>query len=270
VDKFMSFLRRPLRLLADAGIDIFGLWQFIKEIPRYIRQRRAFRNAWQEAGRPLEWGPERPCVRDWSAPAGTITGAYFIQDLLVAQRIHAAKPLRHLDVGSRIDGFVAHVASFRQIEVIDCRPLRSPFPAICTIQHDLLDPLPQEFLACTDSLSCLHALEHIGLGRYGDQLDPRGHERSLSQLAALLKPQGILYLSLPLGRSRIEFNAHRVFSFDDMRALIAITQPQLRITRISIINDAGDLLDEIDEKHPMGSYNFGCNYGCAIFEMMRC
>jgi hypothetical protein len=32
-----------------------------------------------------------------------------------------------------------------------------------------------------DSLSCLHALEHFGLGRYGDPIDPRGHEKGITR-----------------------------------------------------------------------------------------
>ena len=62
-----------------------------------------------------------------------------------------------------------------------------------------------------DSLSCLHALEHFGLGRYNDAIDPNGFERGLINMSRLLKNFGIFYLSVPIGIARVEFNAHRVF-----------------------------------------------------------
>jgi len=34
-----------------------------------------------------------------------------------------------VDIGSRVDGFVAHVASFREIEVFDVRPISAQIPA---------------------------------------------------------------------------------------------------------------------------------------------
>ena len=72
--------------------------------------------------------------------------------------------------------------------------------------------LPDEWLGCTDSLSCLHTIEHFGLGRYGDPIDPAGYLKGLAQLKSMVAPGGMLYLSTPIGPQRIEFNAHRIFS----------------------------------------------------------
>ena len=60
-----------------------------------------------------------PIVQDYNASSGISSGHYFHQDLLVASMINKASPTRHIDIGSRVDGFIAHVASFRKIEVID-------------------------------------------------------------------------------------------------------------------------------------------------------
>ena len=49
--------------------------------------------------------------------AGESQGHYFHQDLLVANQIFLNSPERHIDIGSRIDGFVARVAAFREIEI---------------------------------------------------------------------------------------------------------------------------------------------------------
>jgi SAM-dependent methyltransferase len=151
-----------------------------------------------------------PCLHDWYEQGGDTRSDYFRQDLYVARKIYAAKPSKHVDIGSRIDGFVAHVASFREIEVFDIRPVTASVPGIVFRQADLMNP-PESFIEYCDSLSCLHALEHFGLGRYGDPINPRGCEIALANMARLLMSGGIFYLSVPVGNERVEFNSHRVF-----------------------------------------------------------
>ena len=64
-------------------------------------------------------------LSDYADSAGTVKGHYFHQDLLVARLIHEHNPKRHIDIASRIDGFVAHVASFREIEVLTSAPCQN-------------------------------------------------------------------------------------------------------------------------------------------------
>ena len=78
---------------------------------------------------------------DYSDNAGNYKGHYFHQDLLVANFIYEQNPKRHIDIGSRVDGFVAHVASFRKIEVIDVRSLtKSKHKNIQFRQMDFMKP----------------------------------------------------------------------------------------------------------------------------------
>ena len=127
-------------------------------------------------------------------------------------------------------------------------------------------PLPDEFIDYCDSLSCLHALEHFGLGRYGDQVRYDGHLAGLGNLTRILSVGGTLYLSVPIGPQRIEFNAHRVFSVD---YLLRALEEDFRIRAFSFVDDAGDL----HERVPMASQDvqadFGCQYGCGIFELVK-
>ena len=157
----------------------------------------------------------------------------------MAHWIHEAKPERHVDVGSRVDGFVAHVASFREIEVFDVRPVTSLVPGVLFRQADLMDAtsLPNDVAGgYCDSLSCLHALEHFGLGRYGDPINPRGWERGFANMVALLKPGGTFYLSIPIGRERVEFNANWVF---DPRTILRLAEAnQLALQRLTVFSPA--------------------------------
>lgn len=147
------------------------------------------------------------------------SGHYFHQDLLVANFIYKNQPFRHIDVGSRVDGFISHVACFRNIEVIDIRESDdSGHENISFIKADIMDvSCAERFKGITDSLSCLHALEHFGLVRYGDTLNPNGHLLGLSNLIGMISAGGKLYISFPISsQPRTVFNAHRIFSPQDI------------------------------------------------------
>lgn len=86
----------------------------------------------------------------------------------MARRVYQNNPSIHVDVGASVEGFVAHIASFRPIIVLDIRPLSNITPNIRFMQADLMSPIDARLLGYCDSLSCLHALEHFGLGRFGE------------------------------------------------------------------------------------------------------
>jgi hypothetical protein len=203
-----------------------------------------------------------PCPADRSEEAGVASGHYFHQDLLVARRIFERKPTRHVDVGSRVDGFVAHVATFREIDVLDLRPIAKNVQNIVFHQFDLTKP-DADWLSCSDSVSCLHTLEHIGLGRYGDPIMVDGHARGFQALQSMLKPRGTLYLSVPIGKQRIDFNAHRVFA---IRTILDLAGHSLELTDFSYVDDLGDLHENVALSGDAAERSFGCWYGCGIFE----
>jgi hypothetical protein len=120
--------------------------------------------------------------------------------------------------------------------------------------------------AYTDSLSCLHAIEHFGLGRYGDPIDFEGHIKGLHSLHSILKPGGTLYLSCPIGPQRIEFNAHRVFA---VKYLLTLLEARFTLRNFSYVDDRGDLHENIDMAEEQHLANFGCHYGCGIFELEK-
>ena len=206
-----------------------------------------------------------PIVRERSNNAGAASGHYYHQDLLVAQMICAASPNRHVDVGSRVDGFVAHVASFRPIEVMDIRPMQTTSKNITFIQGDLLVKGP-EWHECTDSISCLHTLEHLGLGRYGDTLDPDAWREGLATLTAMLQPGGTMYLSVPIGPQRVEFNAHRVFSVAFMSGVL---EQNFEILSFHYVDDSGALHSPASWTGPEADQAHGCTYGCGIWVLRR-
>jgi len=182
-----------------------------------------------------------PCLHDRYEEGGTTKSEYFWQDLLVARWIYDAKPQRHVDVGSRVDGFVAHVASFREIEVFDVRPIPVKILGVVFKQADMMRSVVSPSIGVEagycDSLSCLHAIEHFGLGRYGDPIEPKGYERGIANMAQLLKSGGRFYLSAPIGLERVEFNANRVF---DPRTIIHCAEScGLELQELTVIGRDG-------------------------------
>lgn len=170
---------------------------------------------------------------EWREQSGSL-GAYFFQDQIAARWVFETQPQRHVDVGSRIDGFIGHLAIFRQVDVIDIRPLRSSVTNIRFHQLDIMAELPPEWIESTDSLSCLHTIEHFGLGRYGDPIDPEGHLKGISGLRDMVRPGGRIILSTPIGPQRIEFNAHRVFS---PQTLLSWFSEGWEIEKCAVIDD---------------------------------
>ncbi|MGB4850564.1 MAG: DUF268 domain-containing protein [Saprospiraceae bacterium] len=196
---------------------------------------------------------------------GIVSGHYFHQDLYMATKIYHAKPVHHLDIGSRTDGFIAHLAVFREVEVMDIRPISNGVSNVNFIQADLTsDSFP--LINYTYSISCLHAIEHFGLGRYGDNINANGYLIGLENIYKCLKKDGIFYFSTPIGVSRIEFNAHRVFS---MKYLLDLFKDKYRIISFSYVDDRGNLLSDAILTEENIESNFGCNYGCGLFELKK-
>jgi len=235
-----------------------GLVIAFKEYYELKRQNRL-------AGNPFHLRFTMPCLGDRFFSSGNTSGHYFFQDLSVARKIFERHPVRHVDIGSRVDGIVAHVASFRDIEVFDIRPLTLALPSIIFRQADLTH-LDNEFRHYCDSLSCLHAIEHFGLGRYGDTIDLYGHVKGFTCLSEVLKPGGTLYFSVPIGPERIDFNSCRVFN---IRTILNLAEQYFDVVDFSYVDDAGAFHTHIELNPERVDDNCGCDYGCGIFEFIR-
>jgi SAM-dependent methyltransferase len=179
-------------------------------------------------------------IYDIHKNAGTASGIYFHQDLWAAKKIFEAEPEFHVDVGSRIDGFIAHLLTFTEVKYVDIRPLESKLPNLEFIQSDAtkMENFDDDSV---ESLSSLNVAEHFGLGRYGDPIDPEGSVKFIKSLQRVLSYNGRLYFSVPIGEERVVFNAHRVFNPVDI-----IKQfDKLTLISFSAIID-GELVESID------------------------
>jgi hypothetical protein len=255
------------RLVTGAGLDPGRFKRTVRGARPFLENRKQFLAQAEASRGEFAVGSDYPCLTDRFDDSGVATGHYFHQDLHVAQHIHEANPTRHVDVGSRVDGFVAHVATFRPIDVMDIRPLTSATRNITFLQRDITKP-DAAAQASTDSLSCLHALEHFGLGRYGDELDYYGYRKGWDNLVAMLEPGGRMYFSVPISdRQRFEFDAHRVFS---VRYLCEeLFAEQFDVTDFAYVDDSGAFHTDVDVTSPEALDSFGLSYGCGVFTLTK-
>ena len=117
----------------------------------------------------------------------------------------------------------------------------------------------------TTSLSCLHTLEHFGLGRYGDPIDPEGHLRGFQNLVNAVEPGGTFYISFPIGGGeRVEFNAHRVFHPESIFSWPGAEL--LELEEFSFVDDAGDLHAE---RNVSDAVSLNLTFGCGIYTFRK-
>ena len=148
---------------------------------------------------------------DSTAQAGQVDYHYTLQDIWAAQLVHKSNVPKHHDVGSRLEGFITHCLCFTSVVMLDIRPSSLRLDNLEFIQTDAttLTGIPDQSI---QSLSCLHAAEHFGLGRYGDPICPDGHVRLMKSLQRVLAKNGFLYFSVPVGFEKTVFNALRIFN----------------------------------------------------------
>jgi SAM-dependent methyltransferase len=252
-------LRRPHALVSMFLIDPLELLSKWRGLGAYARNARAYSRSNRNESFDIRWGDLWYRSYDRYADAGSITFHYFFQDLWAASHLHEAGVRRHVDVGSRLDGFVAHALTFCDVCYVDVRPLGVRIPRL-TFTRALVTELPFA-TGSIPSLSCLHVLEHVGLGRYGDPIDPEGHIRAAAELARVLEPGGTLLFGTPVGRERVCFDAHRVFDPDTVVRLFS----DLRLAEFSLIDDRGRWRSEGASFADAQA----CSYGCGLFRFEK-
>jgi SAM-dependent methyltransferase len=221
---------------------------------RYLRDRRRYVGL--PGAEPLRWRDAYPQVHD-RLPSSPYDQHYFFQDTWAANRVAERRPQRHVDVGSRVD-YVGFLTAICEVEFVDIRPLDVDLPRLTCVEGSLLE-LPYADRS-VDSVSCLHVAEHVGLGRYGDPLDPSGTRKAAVELQRVVSPGGQLLFSLPVGRPRVCFNAHRIHS----PSAVVEMFDELRLEEFSGVDDTGRFARERSVAELEQSV-----YACGMFRFVR-
>lgn len=182
---------------------------------------------------------------------------YFIQPIWAMKHIVGSGVEEHVDIGSQIS-LAGMLSAIMPVTFVDLRPLEIKLDRLMSIRGDLKSLPFADF--SLSSVSCLHVIEHVGLGRYGDELDPLGPQRACGELQRILAKGGSLYLSTPVGRERVCFNAHRIH---DPRTIISWFD-ELVLVDFSVIDDDGVLNREANID---SATSF--RYACGLFHLTR-
>lgn len=182
---------------------------------------------------------------------------YVYQSYWSFQLIKSSNPDYHVDLGSQIQ-HLALLSLIVPIYFVDIRLLKRTFPNVEQTSADIIRlPFASDSI---NSLSCLHVVEHIGLGRYGDKINPKGTIESCLELARVLKPGGNLFLSLPIGKPRVCFNSHRIHKPSQILDYLK----GLTLVEFSAVDDHGNFLRNVEPNYLENS-----DYACGLYWMTK-
>lgn len=222
----------------------------VSNLPRYLRQLREYRR--MDGRAYVRLRDSYPCLTD--AVARTpFDPHYFHQGAWLARRLAAGPPALHVDVGSSVLT-MGVLSGTVPVVFLDYRPIRVSLTGFYPVAGSIIR-LPFRDGAL-ESVSSLHVLEHIGLGRYGDPLDAEGSRRGAMELERVAQAGGRIHVSVPIGRERVCFNAHRVFA----PATVVSWFGDCDLVEFSFVDDAGEFLED----RPV-SGNLTLEYGCGLF-----
>ena len=205
-------IKSVIRNLPVAGSFYSALWRAkrLREIARDFTRFKTF-SAGNNRFR-MEWRDRLLMMGD-NSPTTGFDRHYIYHPAWAARVLAKIRPQHHVDISSTLH-FCTLVSAFIPVRFYDYRPADLRLENLTSDRADLMK-LPFDD-ASVSSLSCMHVIEHIGLGRYGDTIDPQGDVKAMRELARVLAPNGNLLFVTPVGKPVIHFNAHRVYSYSQI------------------------------------------------------
>ena len=248
--KWIRLVYRYLNQIADPVWVIKGCLGY----PRYLADW--YRYSRLSNSETIRLADTYPQVHDRTSST-PFDAHYFYVNGWAMRRIVATAPRFHVDVASQVI-FPNLLGGVMPVVFVDYRRLEAKLTGLQCVGGSLLAlPFADRSVA---SLSCLHVIEHIGLGRYGDPLDPEGTRKAAQELARVLAPGGNLFLATPVGQPRLCFNAHRIHSAEFIRDLF----PHLDLIEFSGIHDSRMYVERVELAEFRES-----EYACGLYWFRR-
>lgn len=225
---------------------------------RFASDYHRFRSSCDPQQKPsVNWSDRYPCLDDRTQTTG-FDRHYIYHTAWASRVLSEQRPEEHVDIGSSLY-FVTGLSAFIPVRFYDYRPAEVSLSGLSSGHADLT-ALPFEDRSIA-SLSCMHVVEHVGLGRYGDPIDPDAALQAMGELQRVVANDGILLFVTPVGRPRVCFNAHRVFSYQQVLTAFS----DLCLEQFALIPDSprdGGLLIDADPTM-VANQDYAC--GCFMF-----
>jgi len=195
---------------------------------QFLHQRDEFIAA--GGGKRFEIGYDFPCLDD-DKKRIPFEPHYFYHPAWAARILRETAPARHVDISSSFV-FVGWVSAICPTEYYEYQPPEVKLDGLTVGRADLCAlPFADHSI---HSLSSMHVVEHVGLGRYGDKPDPDGDIKAAEEIERVLAAGAHFLFVAPMAeRSRIEFNAHRIYSHQAILDLF----PNLEVVEFSLVLD---------------------------------
>ncbi|MHB8727697.1 MAG: DUF268 domain-containing protein [Sulfuricaulis sp.] len=230
-------------------------WSYFRFLHSYFLFKTYARQVQRDIS--VKWCDRSPYLQDRTPETG-FDRHYIYHTAWAARVLAGTKPAKHVDISSSLY-FSGIVSAFVPIEFYDYRPAALHLDQLKSGPADLLAlPFADDSI---ESLSCMHVIEHIGLGRYGDQLDPNGDLRAINELKRVLTPGGKLLIVVPVGQPKVVFNAHRIYSYEQVVSYFS----GLDLMEFWLIPDTAEQGGLIRNASPelVAQQSWGC--GCFLF-----
>jgi SAM-dependent methyltransferase len=151
------------------------------------------------------------------------------------------------------------LSAFVPVEFYDYRPAPLTLSNLKSGAADLCNLFFET--ESVESISCMHTIEHVGLGRYGDPIDADGDIKAINELKRVVKKNGHLIFVTPVGLPRIQYNAHRIYSYEMVMDLFK----GFKLNDFSLVLDNGDFISPA-KAELVSQQRYGC--GCFWFSKM--
>ena len=230
-----------------------------KKMSRFYNELRDFRQSASKTKERFRLDEKDffPCLDD-NTPNTGFDRHYLFHVAWAVRVVKKINPALHIDFSSSLY-FCSTLSAFIPTDFYDYRPTDLGLDQLKCKAGDLTKiNFPDNSI---ESLSCLHTIEHLGLGRYGDPIDYDGDLKAISELKRVVKPRGSLLFVTPVGKPKIVYNAHRIYSYDQVMEYFS----GFDLKEFSLVPDRaedGGLLANAT-KEMSDKQNYGC--GCFWF-----
>lgn len=229
-----------LKVLDKVGRKINGFFLFFKDVIEYKSLNKSNRF-------PIEIKSFYPCLSDRTSTTD-FDRHYVYHTAWAIRKVTEKKPLKHIDISSSLF-FCSALSATVTTEFYDYRPAPLKLSNLQTNFSDLSNlPFPDNSI---ESLSCMHVVEHVGLGRYGDKMNPDGDLKAISELKRVVKQNGTLLFVVPVGKEKVKFNAHRIYSIEQILLLFkgwSVEEfyliPDKEFSETPILNPSNDIVEK--------------------------
>lgn len=257
-------IKQTIKKLIPTHSYLRFVWQNLSTVRQKKEKMAAFKKEFQqfksseEKGEKrftIDWQKRMPCLNDNTIET-PIDYHYIYHPAWAARVLAKINPAFHVDISSKLD-FSIMLSAFIPVKFYDYRPAPLCLNNLESNRGDLL-ALPFESNSL-HTISCMHTIEHIGLGRYGDPLDYNGDLKAIQELIRVARPDGAILFVTPVGKPQIIFNAHRIYSFEQIRHYFS----SCTLVEFSLITDEGSFIENADTGL-VALQQYGC--GCFWFK----